>query len=565
MDAVSDPEVEKTVVMSSAQIAKTELVNNVVGYHIDQDPCPMLVIQPTVDLGKAWSKDRLAPMLRDTPCLHGKVKDARSRDSENVILHKKFPGGQLTIAGANAPAGLASRPVRLVLCDEVDRYPASAGSEGDPVKLGEKRAETFWNRKYINVSTPTIKGTSRIERAFKESDQRYYNVPCPHCGEYQVLRWHNVRWDKDENGEHLPETAAYYCETCGGQISNADKLKMIQIGKWIATKPFTGTAGFHLSALYSPFTTFVRIVKEFLQSKDSPELLQVFVNTILGETWEEQGERPDEGALISRREVYGPDVPEAAGLLTAGVDVQGDRLEVEVLAWGVAQETWSMEVRVIPGDPTKPQVWQDLDDYLLQPWRHETGRTLRIACACVDSGYLTDEVYKFVRPRAARRLFATKGIDGAGKPIAGRPSKSNAGGVALYPVGVDTAKDALFARLRITTPGPGYQHFTADHDEEYFAQLCAEKRVTRFVKGFPIPSWTKTRARNEALDLRVYAMAAYAILNPNMARVMERLRSEPQSAEPEQNDVSPLEALTRPATRRAQPSRKGGGFVGGWR
>lgn len=509
--------------MTSAQIAKTELINNIVGFHIAEDPCPILVVQPTVDLAKAWSKDRFAPMLRDTPCLHGKVRDARSRDSENVILHKKFAGGQVTMAGANAPAGLASRPIRLVLLDETDRYPASAGTEGDPVNLAEKRAETFFNRKLVNVSTPTIKGASRIEKAFAESDQRYYNVPCPHCGSMQVMRWHNVRWDKDENGENIPETAAYYCDECGGQIKDSDKLKMIQVGKWVATKPFKGTAGFHLSALYSPFTTFCRIAKQFLAAKHSPELLQVFVNTVLGEPYEEEGQQADDGALLSRREVYGPIVPEGAGLLTAGVDVQADRLEVEVLAWGLASETWSMETRVIPGDPTQPDVWRDLDDYLLAQWQHEHGQVMRIACACIDTGYLTDEVYKFVRPRLARRVFPVKGIAGAGKPIAGRPSKANSGQVPLYPVGVDTAKDALFSRLRITDHGPGFQHFTAEHDEEYFLQLCAEKKTTRFVKGFPVPSWTKTRARNEALDMRVYAMAAYNILNPNMTAIMARI------------------------------------------
>lgn len=557
MDAVSDPTVETVVVMASAQVGKTEVVNNVVAYHIDQDPCPILVLQPTLEMAQTWSKDRLAPMLRDTPCLRGRVRDARARDSGNTMLHKQFPGGHITMCGANSPAGLASRPIRVVLSDEVDRYPMSAGTEGDPVGLAEKRTTTFFNRKRVRTSTPTVKGVSRIEAAFLASDRRRFHIPCPHCEHMQVLRWHNIRWDKGEAGEHLPETAAYYCETCGGQITDADKARALGHGEWRAEVEFSGMAGFHLSALYSPWVSFAEVVREFLAAKGSPERLQVWTNTVLGEPYEEQGQQADDGALLSRREVYGPDVPEAAGLLTAGVDVQGDRLEVEVLAWGVAQETWSMEVRVIPGDPTKPQVWQDLDDYLLQPWRHETGRTLRIACACVDSGYLTDEVYKFVRPRAARRVFATKGIDGAGKPIAGRPSKSNAGGVALYPVGVDTAKDALFARLRITTPGPGYQHFTADHDEEYFAQLCAEKRVTRYVKGFPVPSWTKTRARNEALDLRVYAMAAYAILSPNMTRVMERLQA-----------GEPVERLTKPAAaaqpaQAANPFTRGRAFFGG--
>lgn len=532
MDAVSDPTIETVVVMASAQVGKTEVVNNVVAYHIDQDPCPILVLQPTLEMAQTWSKDRLAPMLRDTPCLRGRVRDARARDSGNTMLHKQFPGGHITMCGANSPAGLASRPIRVVLSDEVDRYPFSAGTEGDPVGLAEKRTTTFFNRKRVRTSTPTIKGVSRIEAAFLASDRRRYHVPCPHCDHMQVLRWHNIRWDKDGDGGNLPDTAAYYCEGCGARITDTEKSRVLGQGEWRAEVEFSGVAGFHLSALYSPWVSFAEIVREFLAAKHSPELLQVWTNTVLGEPWEEEGQQADDGALLSRREVYGPAVPEGAGLLTAGVDVQGDRLEIEVLAWGLASETWSMETRILPGDPTKPDVWRDLDDYLLAPWQHVNGQSMRIVCACVDSGFLTDEVYKFVRPRLARRVFPVKGIPGPGKPIAGRPSKANSGQVPLYPVGADTAKDALFARLRITTPGPGYQHFTSDHDEEYFLQLCAEKKVTAFVKGFAVPSWKKVRARNEALDLRVYAMAAFGILNPNMEAVMQRIQGGVQPVRP---------------------------------
>lgn len=538
MDAVSDPTIETVVVMASAQVGKTEVVNNVVAYHIDQDPCPILVLQPTLEMAQTWSKDRLAPMLRDTPCLRGRVRDARARDSGNTMLHKQFPGGHITMCGANSPAGLASRPIRVVLSDEVDRYPFSAGTEGDPVGLAEKRTTTFFNRKRVRTSTPTIKGVSRIEAAFLASDRRRYHVPCPHCDHMQVLRWHNIRWDKAEDGSNLPDTAAYYCEDCGARITDAEKSRVLGRGEWRAEVEFSGVAGFHLSALYSPWVSFAEIVREFLAAKHSPERLQVWTNTVLGEPWEEEGQQADDGALLSRREVYGPAVPDGAGLLTAGVDVQGDRLEIEVLAWGLASETWSMETRILPGDPTKPDVWRDLDDYLLAPWQHVNGQPMRIVCTCIDTGFLTDEVYKFVRPRLARRVFPVKGIAGPGKPIAGRPSKANSGQVPLYPVGVDTAKDALFARLRITTPGPGYQHFTSEHDEEYFLQLCAEKRTTKFLKGFPTPSWTKVRARNEALDLRVYAMAAFGILNPNMEAVMQRIQGGVQPVRPA--DTAPV-------------------------
>jgi len=267
MDALGDPTVEAVVIMSSAQIGKTEIINNVVGYHIHLDPAPILLLQPTLEMAEAWSKDRFAPMLRDTRALHGLVRDPRSRDSGNTLLHKRFPAGHITMAGANSPASLASRPIRLVLCDEVDRYPVSAGAEGDPVSLARKRSTTFWNRKLLLTSTPTIKGASRIESAFEQSDQRRYHVGCPHCGEYQVLKWQQVRWNTDPQKEgdekHQPATAVYVCETNGCIITDADKPDMLKSGRWIADAPFSGTAGFHINELYSPWVTFAQMVTEF--------------------------------------------------------------------------------------------------------------------------------------------------------------------------------------------------------------------------------------------------------------------------------------------------------------
>lgn len=527
MDAISDPSIRQVVVMSSAQVGKTEFILNVLGYHIDQDAAPILCIQPTLQMAQAFSKDRLAPMLRDTPVLNGKVRDPRSRDSGNTTLHKVYPGGHITIAGANSAAGLASRPVRIVLCDEVDRYPSSAGTEGDPIRLAAKRATTFWNSKLVTVSTPTVKNASRIEAEWLDSDQREFHVRCPHCGEAQSLSWKQVHWS-----EGRAQTASYICEHCGASWNDADRFKAIKNGEWVATKPCEGIAGFRLSGLYSPWIPLSEAVRDFLEAKKLPETLRVWVNTYLGDTWEEQGDGIDETNLASHREEY-EGFPKSVHLLTAGIDVQDDRFEVEVLGWGRDEETWSVDHCILYGDPSAPAIWNDLDAYLSQQFEGEAGRKLGIKSACIDSGgHYTQAVYNFVRPREVKRIFAIKGIGGEGKPLVGRPSKNNIGKIRLFPVGVDTAKELIYARLKISQPGAGYCHFPSHYDDEYFAQLTAEQIVTRFSKGFRRREWKKVRARNEALDLRVYAVAAYALLNVNINAMIDRgdgaARQQPQ-------------------------------------
>jgi len=517
MDAISDPAIRQVVVMSSAQVGKTEFILNVIGYHIDRDASPILCIQPTLQMAQAFSKDRLAPMLRDTPKLQGKVKDPRSRDSGNTTLHKVFPGGHITIAGANSAAGLASRPVRIVLCDEIDRYPSSAGTEGDPIRLAAKRATTFWNSKLVTVSTPTVKNASRIEAEWLDSDQREYYVKCPHCEASQTLKWRNVHWE-----EGKAQTACYTCEECGAAWTDADRFKAIKAGEWISTQPDSGIAGFRLSGLYSPWVPLAEAVRDFLEAKKLPETLRVWVNTYLGETWEEQGDGIEETDISSHREAY-ETVPDAVHLLTAGVDVQDDRVEVEVLGWGRDEESWSIDHAIIYGDPSTPSLWSDLDAYLAQKFERENSAALNIRCACIDSGgHYTQAVYNFVKAREGRRIFAIKGVGGEGKPIVGRPSKNNIGKVRLFPVGVDTAKELVYSRLKISKPGPGYCHFPDRYDEEYFSQLTAEQIVVRFSKGFRRREWKKIRARNEALDLRVYALAAYALLNANINSLIDR-------------------------------------------
>ena len=359
MDAISDPLIRDCVVMAGAQVGKTEMLLNVIGFHVGQDPAPMLVVQPTLEMAQSFSKDRLAPMLRDTPNLKGKVKDPRARDANNTTTHKVFPGGHVSLVGSNSPSGLASRPIRIVLCDEVDRYPASAGSEGDPVQLARKRSATFWNRKIVMVSTPTNKGSSRIESAFEESDKRFYYVPCPDCHHEQTLKWSNVQWEKDK-----PETACYVCEECGSVWDDPKRYRAVRLGNWKATEEFKGVAGFHISGIYSSWTPLADAVRDFLSAKKMPETLRVWTNVYLAETWEDQGERVDDYAVKERAEPFGDKLDANIMLLTCGVDVQDDRLELEVVGWGKDEESWSVDYRTLYGDPSTPHLWNDLENIL---------------------------------------------------------------------------------------------------------------------------------------------------------------------------------------------------------
>lgn len=552
LDAVSDPNTREVVVMSSAQTGKTTIIKAIIGYFIDQDPSPILCIQPTVEMAETFSKDRLAPMVRDTPVLRDKIADPKSRNSGNTVLHKRFPGGHVTMAGANSPASLASRPIRVVLCDEVDRYPASAGSEGDPVSLARKRATTFWNRKILLVSTPTLKGLSRIEQAYEHSDQRKCWVPCPYCEEPQVLSWKNVRWDEDK-----PETAAIHCMHCGVIWSEGDRLKAIQAGEWHASKPFRGIAGVHLSELYSPWSTPALMAEAFLQAKKGgPELLKTWVNTSLGETWEEEGESVDPVGLITRREEYSENLPIL--IRTVGVDVQKDRLELEVVDWGDGEESWSAEYIVLPGDTSLPKVWSDLDELMKDIEPH---------AVAIDSGYQTQLVYDFCASRG--RCYAVKGVAGKGIPLvedarkrAQRLRRRRRSGISSEPVGVDQAKALIYSRLQISTPSPGYCHFpaTADYDDEYFAQLTGEKLTTRYVRGRATLAWIAMRPRVEALDCRVYALAAVRLLNPDYEAIKAAKRSKSEVAQ-----LSPGQQIMQERQKLHRQNRNKGGYVQRWR
>ena len=563
MDAASDPSVTEVVVQAGAQLGKTEVLLNAIGFHIAHDPAPILVVQPTGHQGMAetFSKDRLAPMLRDTPCLKDKVQDPKKRDGGNTTLQKNFPGGRISMIGANSPAQLASRPIRIVLLDETDRFPASSGSEGDPIELARKRSATFWNRKILMVSTPTNKGSSIIEERYLQSDQRRFFARCPHCDEAQILEWRNVQWQKDR-----PETAGYVCDGCGVFWSDAEKNKAVRNGYWEASQNFHGIAGFQISGIYSPWISLEDAVRDFLKAKKLPEMLKVWTNTYLGETFEVQGDGIDEDDIPGKDSFDKEFLPDECVLITAGIDTQDDRLEIEIVGWGRDQESWSLDYRTIYGDPSSPQVWGQLDAVLSETWDHPRGIEMPIRCACIDSGgHHTNAVYVFVKPREGRRVFAIKGVGGEGKPQVGKPSKNNRQSVRLFPVGVDGVKELVYSRLKIREPGPGYCHFPEGRGEEYFLQLTAEKMVTRFKKGYKRREWVQTRPRNEALDCRVYAIAALAIMNLNLNSLANRFAKAAQSEDDEPEIKAEVaEKVSRPSQR---PMRRpgSGNFVNSWR
>lgn len=555
MDAVSEPGVDRIVLMTSAQCGKTEILGNIVGFHISHDPAPILVLQPTLDMAETWSKDRLSPMLRDTPALRERVADPRARDSGNTILHKRFNGGHLTAVGANSAASLASRPIRVVLADEVDRYPPSAGTEGDPLSLAIKRTATFWNRRVIMCSTPTIKGVSRIEAEFEKSDQRRYFLSCPHCQHEQTLIWANVKWP-----DGRPQEAAYHCSECGAAWSDAERRAAIRWGKWKATAPASRIAGFHLNELYSPWSSVQAVAVAFVEAKRSPETLKTWVNTVLGETWEENTEKVDGHALMARCvEDWSDGAPLGVLAITAGVDVQDDRLEVSRFGWGVEEQSWSLDHRVLYGDPSSPDLWADLDSYLEQRTRRVDGVELPIHAACIDSGgHHTQAVYRFVRDKNRRRIYAVKGMAGAGRPVwPRRASKNNKGRINLFLVGVDSAKDAVYARLRIENPGPGYCHFPKGRDVSYFDQLTAERVHTKYVKGFPTRVYALPAGRrNEALDCFVYAYAALQSLNLSWGRLQaEQARRVARSEPAPRAELEPQPSLTPPPPAYRQAAR----------
>jgi phage terminase large subunit GpA-like protein len=535
MDAIGEVGVEKVVVMSAAQIGKSDAcILNPLGYYMHYDPSPIMILQPTIQMAEAFSKDRISPMLRDTPILQDKVDD-KSRTSGNTILQKIFPGGHVTMVGANSPSSLASRPIRILLADEIDRYPVTAGTEGDPLLLATKRLTTFWNKKIVCVSTPTIKDLSRIEVEYEHSTQGEWNIPCPHCGEYNPLEWAYIKFDKEDLSE-----IEYTCRHCGAIASEYAWKSNFDKGKFIFKYPKRAVKGFHLNALASLFVSWAEIVEKFLvaneeKKKGNIELLKAWTNTEMGQTWEEEGEEIEMDELFNRLEEYGCEVPEDVIVLTAGVDVQDDRFEVEVVGWGEEKESWGIYYKKIYGDLKTETVWQDLDNFLGRTFETKDGRKLKILSTCIDSGgHFTQEVYKFAKKRINRRIWAIKGRGGSQTPYYSKPSTSNAYKTPLFTLGVDTGKAILYQRLAVEEPGPNYCHFPAEegrgYTEEYFKGLTSEKMVISYKKGRAQYVWKVKKGikRNEPLDIRNYATAALEITNPILKKEIPESTSKPQ-------------------------------------
>ena len=519
MDVFNDPKIERIVWMKSAQVGATEILNNVVGYYIHMQPSPILIMQPTLQMAQAYSKEKLANMLRDTPVLRAKINEPKSKDSSNTVLSKKFEGGTtLNMVGSNSAASVASRAVRILCIDEVDRMEASVGSEGDPVLLASKRTQTFFNRKIYLCSTPTVKGISRIEAAFEESDQRYYYVPCPECDHMQTLKWSNVVWE-----ENQPETAIYTCEN-GCIINESKKHWMLKNGHWKATKETKKTAGFHLNELYSVFSSWGLMAENFLEAKKQPEMLKTFINTSLAETWQPEPEEAVEAeGLMAKRESYDLEsIPDEALVLTCGIDIQKNRIECQVVAFSHDYEMWVVDYKIIYGSTGQMNVWNDLEKYLQTKFKTHSGRNLTIACTTIDSGFQTQQVYAFTKNKKGRRIFAIKGQSQSGKSVVGKPTKVGKENNTLYPVGSDTAKEVIYSRLA-SEYGYSTLHFPSTVDEEYFKQLTAEQRFVKYVKGRKTLYWKQVRERNEALDTICYALAAAYILNPNFDLIEQRL------------------------------------------
>ncbi|QNT79429.1 phage terminase large subunit family protein [Entomobacter blattae] len=530
MDAITDPAVERVTVMKSARVGYTKILDHIIGYYLHQDPSPILIVQPRVEDAEDYSKSEIAPMLRDTPVLQGIAPDPKTRNGDNTLLKKTLKNGSsLTLVGANSPGGFRRITVRIVLFDEVDGYPVGgAGSEGDQIALGTKRSETFWNRKIVAGSTPTIKGISRIESRFLEGDQRRFYVPCPQCGEYQVLKWggkdtpYGIKWDKDDDGKSLPETAWYACEHNGCIIGEEHKSEMVAKGEWRAEKPFNGHASFHIWTGYSlsPNATWGKLVEEWLRVQHDIKALQTFVNTTLGEAFEDRGVGAlSELTLAKRAELWPAEVPDGVVLVTAGGDTQDDRVELEIVGWGRNEERWSIAHVVVDGDPESPALWKEVDEVLKRKWFRADGRPFVVEAACIDSGgHHTQKVYEFCKARLGRKIWAIKGEsarNGQRSPVwpSKRPSQKTKG-FKPFIIGVNAAKDVIRARLHIPIPPegtscPGYMHYPADRDLNFFAQLVSERLVRKYVSGRELRIWEQTPGRaNEALDLAVYSYAA---------------------------------------------------------
>jgi phage terminase large subunit GpA-like protein len=519
MLAITDPNVRRVTVMGPTQLMKSSLLENTIGYYAHQDPSPILLAQPTATLAEAFGKDRIDKMFRDSPALSGLIAQKKSRDSGNTLTYKAFPGGYLALVGSNSPTDLSSRPIRIALMDEVDKYPESAGKEGDVVGLITERTATFFDSKVIVVCSPTVEGRSRIAHEYEQGDKRVYHVPCPHCGHTEEMNWANVKWPEDE-----PDAALYHCPECKKPWTEPERVRAVSSGHWVATAPFNAHASFRCSKLVSPWEPVNVMARKWVEAKGKPEKLKVFVNTQLAETWLEKGEAPDHQRLYERREEYTLNtLDKGVVFLTAGADVQKDRIEVEIVGWGRDKQSWSIDYRVLMGDTSSEAVWTEFDKILNETWLTHDKRELQVRVLAVDSGYNTQSVYNWARRHSGDRVRIIKGVDNS-QTLFGTPRDVDVakdGGkvrraVKLWPVGVSVAKSELYGWLKLDKPEDGkpypagYCHFP-QYDLEHFKRLCSEQLMNKTIRGRKVPRWEQIHERNEQLDCRVYARAAAAM------------------------------------------------------
>lgn len=521
MDCLSPhSRVEQVVLMFGAQTGKTEAGLNWIGCTADYYPCPMLMVQPTVEMAERVSKQRVASMIEDTPKLREAFSESKSRDSGNTLLMKEFRGGVLIFSGANSSSSLASMPIRNVFADEIDRYPGDVDDEGDVLSLAYERTNSFGRRKKVLItSTPTIKRVSRVERAFLQTDQCRYFCPCPHCGAMDFWRWENIRWEPNH-----PETASLLCTTCGATIEEKYKTWMMDErngAQWRATAVSKDerTRGFHLPGLYSPlgWKSWEDLVRQFLEGQRDPSVLKVFVNTGLAETWEEAGETHDAHELMARVEDYPAEIPADVAVMTVSVDVQRNRLECQVTGWGPGEESWLIDHQRFDGDPSVDRdVWDALDQLRLRTWTRTDGVKMRAPICLIDvgDGAKVGPVQDYIYPRQGQNVFAVKGVEFHSRPVLVQDSQMKKGKLRLFTVATHPAKQLIFDRLKIRQPGPGYIHFPTWTTEEYFQQVTGEKLIAEEVKKTRRMRyrWVKTHANNEALDLNVYALAGMRVL-----------------------------------------------------
>ncbi len=576
MDSVCDETVSETVLWWASQTAgKTEVLFNIAGFFMHADPATQLYVLPNVELCEEYSRDGLAPMIRDCPVLRKLVADPRSRDSGNTIMGKRYPGGSFVYAGANAPAGLAGRPRRVVLKDEIDRYPLSAGTEGDPCALADKRAETYGvGAVKVSTSTATVKGLSRIEAKYEISDKRQWFVRCPKCEhEFVIKFFEHLRWNDGE-----PENAWLECGACHAHLTDADRVAMVRAGRWIATAPFRGVRGYWLNGMVILFPALKgfknrlhQFAAEFLEAKSGgKETMKAWINTFLAETSEEDGEQIDADDVSARAEDYAPDrLPEGVLLLTASGDVHRDRIEYEIKGWGVDEESWGVTAGVLHGDTEKNDVWANFDKVLLGEFQRADGLTLKIERAFIDMGHKDRRVLTFCAPRTGRGIFPCRGINrpGLNTPplLPAKPSRNNKARIPHWNIGVTVAKTAIYDRVMLPTGEARSMHFPKGHGytADYFKQLTAEKRVTKyqFGKKYFLFEKANNAVRNEALDLNVYALAALHSLAPiawdklaanlkKRAQAEERTRAAQMTAEmmrAKTSDAAPAATETPPA------------------